>query len=63
MCLDNPAEFIGPVRASAKPNNKPPFTIAELQAILAVADPEWRSLILFDLYTGQRLSDLVSLKN
>jgi integrase len=35
--------------------------LPELQAILAVADPEWRSLILFGLYTGQRLSDLVTL--
>jgi integrase len=35
--------------------------IVELQAILAIADPEWRSPILFGLYTGQRLSDLVSL--
>jgi integrase len=61
VCLDNPAEFIGPVRASAKLDNKRPFTITELQAILAVADPEWRSLILFGLYTGQRLSDLVNL--
>ena len=61
VCLDNPAEFIGPVRASAKPDNKRPFSLPELKAILAVADPEWRSLILFGLYTGQRLSDLVSL--
>jgi integrase len=61
VCLDNPAEFIGPVRASAKPANKRPFSLAELKAILAVADPEWRSLILFGLYTGQRLSDLASL--
>lgn len=30
-------------------------------AILSVADPEWRSLILFGLYTGHRLGDLVSL--
>jgi integrase len=61
VCLDNPAEFIGPVRASAKPANKRPFSLPELKAILAVADPEWRSLILFGLYTGQRLSDLASL--
>jgi integrase len=61
VCLDNPAEFIGPVRAGGKSDNKRPFTVTELQAILAVADPEWRSLILFGLYTGQRLSDLVSL--
>jgi integrase len=61
MSPDNPAEFIGPVRASAKSNNKRPFTISELRAILAVADAEWRSLILFGLYSGQRLGDLVSL--
>src|SRR5262249_22610755 len=66
VCLDNPAEFIGPVRASGKSEqkrseNKRPFTLAELEAILALADPEWRSLILFGLYTGQRLSDLVTL--
>ena len=44
-----------------KAEQKRPFTVGEIQAILAVADPEWRSLILFGLYTGQRLSDLVSL--
>jgi integrase len=61
VCLDNPAEFIGPVRASGKPDNKHPFTLGELQAVLSIADPEWRSLVLFGLYTGQRLSDLVRL--
>jgi integrase len=29
--------------------------------ILAVADPEWQSLIKFGLYTGQRLGDVASL--
>src|SRR5262249_8070800 len=62
VCLDNPAEFIGPVRAALKKaEQKRPFTVGELQSILAVADPEWRSLILFGLYSGQRLSDLASL--
>ena len=61
VCLDNPAEFIGPVRTQKKSVQKRSFTLAELKAILAVSDPEWRSLILFGLYTGQRLSDLVSL--
>jgi site-specific recombinase XerD len=51
VCLDNPAEFIGPVRTSAKSDNKRPFSLPELKAILTVADPEWRSLILFGLYT------------
>lgn len=38
-----------------------PFTLAELRQILAVADDEWRGLILFGLYTGQRLGDLAAL--
>jgi integrase len=35
-----------------------PFTLREIQRVLAVADPEWQSLIKFGLYTGQRLGDL-----
>jgi integrase len=62
VCSDNPVEFIGYVRAAGrKAKEKRPFTLAELQAVLAVADPEWRSLILFGLYTGQRLGDVASL--
>ena len=38
-----------------------PFSIDELRTILAVANPEWQSLIRFGLYTGQRLSDLAAL--
>jgi integrase len=37
------------------------FTIKELKAILGVANDEWRGLILFGLYTGQRLGDIASL--
>jgi len=38
------------------------FTVQEIAALLAVADPEWRSLIKFGLYTGQRLGDVVNLR-
>ena len=37
------------------------FTLDEMRRILAVADGEWRGIILFGLYTGQRLSDITSL--
>lgn len=37
------------------------FTLDELRRILAVADGEWCGIILFGLYTGQRLSDITSL--
>jgi integrase len=37
------------------------FTIPEIKRILTVANNEWRSLIFFGLYTGQRLGDLARL--
>ena len=60
VLADNPAEFVGSLKSQSV-SSKRPFTLPELQAVLAVADDEWRSLILFGLYTGQRLSDLASL--
>lgn len=39
-----------------------PFTMEEIQKILSVADQEWKELIFFGLYTGQRLGDLANLK-
>ncbi len=35
-----------------------PFTPAELKAIFAAADVEWRGMILMGLYTGLRLGDI-----
>ncbi len=35
-----------------------PFTVDQLRTVLSVADPEWKSMILCGLYTGQRLSDI-----
>jgi integrase len=37
------------------------FTEDELRAVLKVAEGEWRGLILFGLYSGQRLGDIASL--
>lgn len=37
------------------------FTLDEMRRILAVASGEWRGIILFGLYTGQRLSDITGL--
>ena len=57
----NPAEFVNTVRQRTS-SDKRPFTLAEIQAILSIADPEWQSLIRFGFYTGQRLGDLVALR-
>ena len=57
---DDPTEFVSVAKKSASVRRRP-FTIPELKAVLAVADEEWRSLILCALYTGQRLGDLAVL--
>jgi len=38
-----------------------PFTLDELRTVLAAANDEWRSMIFFGLYTGQRLADIACL--
>jgi integrase len=62
LLIDDPSEFVGSVKQrSAQSARRRAFTVEELEAVIAVADPEWRSLILFGLYTGQRLMDIVRL--
>lgn len=57
---DDPAGDVDTVRDRSESARRP-FTLDELRALLAVADAEWRSLILFGLYTGQRLADVATL--
>jgi integrase len=58
---DNPAEFVRVVKAVGQRNSRRPFTLPELRALLSVADEEWKSMILFGLYSGQRLGDVARL--
>jgi len=60
---ENPAKGFKRLKFSAAEGKgtRRPFTVAELEKILAIADAEMRSLIFFGLYTGQRLGDLSSL--
>ncbi len=58
--LDDPSESVKPAKLVATFERRP-FTIDEVRRIIGVANDEWRSLILFGLYTGQRLGDLVAL--
>ena len=57
---DNPAKDCQRLKETASSARRP-FTLDELRAVLSVADPEWRSMILFGLYTGQRLADIACL--
>ncbi len=57
LLAENPAETVKTLKR-AHTTGRRAFTVPELRALLSVADLEWRSLILFGLYTGQRLGDL-----
>jgi integrase len=60
---DNPARDCPRLKVANKDTSdtRRPFSVDELRRILATADDEMRSLILFGLYTGQRLGDLARL--
>ena len=58
--IDDPAADVDTIRDRSESTRRP-FTLDELRAVLAVAGEEWRSLILFGLYTGQRLGDVATL--
>jgi integrase len=59
--LEDPAEFVEAVRRERREVVRRAFTVDELRALLAAANDEWRSLIRFGLYTGQRLGDIAAL--
>ena len=59
IVTDNPAAKVQSLRTNA--TNRRGFTLPELKAILKVANNEWRGMVLFGLYTGQRLKDIASL--
>jgi integrase len=62
LVADDPSEFVEPVKEHTTSSRRA-FTLEELTRLLAVAqdDPEWCSLILFGLFSGQRLGDLARL--
>lgn len=62
LIQDNPAAKLDTLkRRDSDRAQRRPFTIDELRTILEHADNEWRGLILFGLYTGQRLRDIARL--
>lgn len=57
--VDDPSEFVETAKKATNEGKKRrPFTLDQIRAVLAVANDEWRSMILFALYTGQRLGDV-----
>ena len=60
VIFTDPAEGVALVKVQRQERRRP-FTVAELRAVLAIADEEWRGLVLFGLYSGQRLGDVARL--
>ncbi len=59
---DNPAAKVDTLkRRLTESRVRRPFTVAELKTILAHAGGDWKGLILFGVYTGQRLKDIARL--
>jgi integrase len=61
VIFDDPSEFVERVKERSKDVRRP-FTLEELRAIMGVADDEWRSMLRFGLFTGQRLYDVAALR-
>ena len=59
MMLLNPAKSVE--TEDADPEERKPFSDAQLKALVEVADDEWRGMILFGVHTGIRLNDAANL--
>ena len=60
LVADDPAEFVDTIRKGNVVSRRP-FTIGEIKAVLGVTDPSGRSMVMFGLYTSQRLGDIATL--
>ncbi|WP_309381368.1 tyrosine-type recombinase/integrase [Cerasicoccus frondis] len=59
LILSNPALAVDALRGEAE--EREPFTIEQVKALLRVADTEWRGMILLGLHAGLRLADASAL--
>src|ERR1035437_1531385 len=62
LAQDNPAAKLDTLKR--RPGDsvmRRPFTLPELKSVLSHAAVEWKGIILFGLYTGQRLKDIARL--
>tara|TARA_R110000772_G_scaffold223546_1_gene334083 strand:- start:3085 stop:4242 length:1158 start_codon:yes stop_codon:yes gene_type:complete len=62
MCAENPAAAVKLSKKASSTIERRAFTLEELASLLKTSSGEWCSMILFGLYTGQRLGDLAMLR-
>ena len=61
LLAENPTTHVDLVKNDRGRPKRRAFTLAELKAVAAAANDEWKSMTLFGLYTGQRLKDIALL--
>jgi integrase len=59
---ENPGAKVQTLKAGKDGVERRAFRLEELSRVIAVAAGEWKGMILFGLYTGQRLGDIARLK-
>ena len=59
---ENPASGVKTLRSQSSNNGRRAFTEEELRLIIEHSKGEWRGIVFFGLYTGQRLKDIAQLK-
>lgn len=57
----NPARLVDNLSTEADRNERRAFTRAELKKLLEVCKDDWRTAVVFGIYTGLRLGDIQSL--
>jgi len=57
----SPASQVTTISRKGFRSNRRGFTLPELQRLYRTANDEWRGLLLFGLYSGQRLKDVATL--
>jgi len=60
LIKENPASKVRRVKNKKEKISRRAFTPEEIQKILAASSGEWTGIILFGLFTGQRLSDIAN---
>jgi integrase len=57
----NVAVGVRPVKSPDESGRRRPFTLPEIKQLLRIAHGEWIGLVLFGIYSGQRLGDIAGL--
>src|SRR5258708_27767519 len=60
--IEDPTEFVESLPPKTSDDARRPFTVSEIRSVIDAADKEWKSLVLFGLYTVQRLAELATMR-